>query len=149
MLRAEENVEINAPIEVCYKIGIAFEEYPRFLNAVQSVRSKGAPNVWHWAINGPNNQILEWDVEVVGEKHQNQVISWRTLRQGDIAHSGAIIFKPLDSSRTAVQMVIEYTPASEAFLNWKNELYKYGKSIANSFLQSFKNFVEASIVHKT
>lgn len=99
-MRIAEQVEVKAPIVDCYKMGIAFDRYHDILSNIKSIKQKGSPAVWHWEVEGPNGQMLEWDVELVGEKHSNQVISWHTVRQGDIAHSGALTFNELDDTTT-------------------------------------------------
>jgi uncharacterized membrane protein len=137
-----EQIEIKAPIVDCYKMGIAFDKYHDISKSIKSIKQKGSPDVWHWEVEGPNGQLLEWDVELRGKKHSNQVISWHTLRQGDIAHSGAITFNQIDEATTSVQLVIEYSSSSDAYPNW--ELEQYGQRVAEKSLQSFKELVETN-----
>lgn len=148
-MRINEQIEIPAAIVDCYKIGINFESYPEILNEIKSVKHKGSPDVWHWEVEGPHGQLLAWDMEIKEEKHSNQVISWHTVRQGDIAHSGAMTFNPIDATTTLVQLVIEYTHSSGRDESWETELGPFGQHVAEKFLQSFKNFVKAAKVAAT
>lgn len=143
-MRINEQLEVQASIVDCYKFGINFEQYHEILPSIKSVKQKGSPGVWHWEVEGPNGQLLEWDVEIKGEKHSNQVISWHTVRQGDIAHSGAITFNPIDATTTLVQLVIEFSNSSGAEQGWDAGFRTIGQRIAEKFLLSFKNLVEAN-----
>lgn len=113
-------------------------------SSIKSVKHKGSPEVWHWEVEGPNGQLLEWDIEIKGEKHSNQVISWHTVRQGDIAHSGAITFNPIDATTTLVQLVVEYSNSSGSGQGWDAEFRTTGQRIAEKFLLSFKKLVETN-----
>jgi uncharacterized membrane protein len=142
-MRIVEQIEVKAPIVDCYAMGIAFERYADIFSNIKSVTQKGAPGVWHWKVEGPGGQLLEWDMELKGEKHSNQVISWHTVRQGDIAHSGAITFNRIDAATTHVQLVVEYSASSNTYPTWEAEFEPYGQQIAQKSLQSFKDLAEA------
>lgn len=143
-MRIKEQIEVQASIIDCYKMGINFEHYHEILPAIKSVKHKGSPEVWHWEVEGPNGQLLEWDIEIKGEKHSNQVISWHTVRQADIAHSGAITFNPINATTTLVQLVIEFSNSSGEGQCLDTEFRTTGQRIIEKFLLSYKNFVETN-----
>lgn len=143
-MRIVEQIEVQAPIVDCYKMGIAFDRYHDIFDIIKSIKQKGSPDVWHWEIEGPQGQLLKWDVELRGRKHSNHVISWRTIGQGDIAHSGAITFNQIDDATSSVQLVIEYSASLNVYPNWEVEFEQYGHRVAEKFLKAFKNLIEAN-----
>lgn len=108
MGRVEKSIEIGAPLEECYRVLSHFEEMPRLMKNVEQVRRKGDPNVWQWRVRGPEGHVLTWDIEILGMRHRNNVISWHTLRDSDVAHSGAITLEKLSENRTCLNFVMEY-----------------------------------------
>lgn len=108
MSRIEKMIDIHAPIETCYKALLHFEQYPEFMPDIQSIQHKGSPNVWHWRVNSPSGNHLEWDIEVQGAKHQHHTVSWHTVRDADVAHSGALTLHAANENQTRLQLVVEY-----------------------------------------
>jgi uncharacterized membrane protein len=110
MSRIDTSIAINAPIEKCYKTLMHFEEYPRFISNLRSIRRKGDRDVWQWQLSRGSEEPLAWDVELDGSKHQHHIISWHTVRDSDVAHSGAITLQSRNGNRTELRLVVEYTP---------------------------------------
>lgn len=108
MLRIEKTIHVNAPIDQCYKRLLHFEAYPEFLPHVIRVEPRGQSNVWHWQVNCPDATTAEWDLEIHGAKHQHHSISWHTVRDADIAHSGALTLQAFNEDQTELHLVIEY-----------------------------------------
>jgi uncharacterized membrane protein len=108
MGRVEQSLEVNVPIEECYRTLTHFEDFPKFMKNVESIRQKGGPNVWQWQVKGPEGHVLTWDLEIMGMRHRNNIISWQTIRDADIAHSGAVTLKSIDSNRTRIDFVLQY-----------------------------------------
>jgi uncharacterized membrane protein len=137
-MRIEDRIVVEAPITECYRLAIDFEQYPSFLKPVKSIRHKGSSGVWQWEVSGINGQTWTWDIEVVGEKHNNQVISWRTLRQGDVAHSGAMTLKSVSGAQTEIHLTIEFRGNTIS----ENTLESRGQEVIREALESLKHFVE-------
>ncbi len=115
MGRIKRSIIVNAPIEETYRFWIDFEQYPTFVSHLEHLRHKGDPNVLHWEMRGPEGEMLEWDVELNAVKHQNHVISWHTIRDASVPHSGAITLEPAGekAGQTQLHVVIDYTLPGE------------------------------------
>lgn len=110
MGRIEKSVDIQAPIDKCYRVLTHPELFPTFLKHITAIRAKGTPNVWHWEVTGPEGKPIEWDLELDAIRHDNRILSWHTVRNADVAHSGAITLEPLGADRTRLHFVVEHTP---------------------------------------
>lgn len=145
MTRIEKTIEVDAPIEQCYKVWTDFENFPRFMKNIESIRQKGAPNVWQWKVKGPGGNTMTWDMQVDGMKHRNNIISWHTIRNADVVHSGAITLKGRDKNRTCVSLVVEFVPPPGQESQWAGGDNQYPAQTAMETLNRFKQLVESGV----
>jgi uncharacterized membrane protein len=104
-----KSVTVNRPAEQLYAIWRNFEELPRFMNHLISVRSIGERR-WHWVAKGPARSQVEWDAEIT-EERPNQLIAWRSLKGADVDQAGSVRFEPARGNRgTVVRVEIQYRP---------------------------------------
>lgn len=115
MKRIKQSIDVNAPIEECYKVMIDFGNYGRLIPALKKIERKGDPNVWHWEFTGPEERPVAFDLELDAMRHNNHVISWHTIRDAVISHSGAITLERSNGNQTKVNVVIDYSLPSETF----------------------------------
>ena len=85
-----ETVDVKVTPEAAYEIWSRFEDFPRFMRHVIEVRRTGA-DTWHWTIEGPLGQRIEWDALVVTDV-PGEVIAWRSTTAG-INHRGEVRFE--------------------------------------------------------
>jgi uncharacterized membrane protein len=137
MSRIDTSIEINAPIEECYQRLLHFEEYPRFIPNLSSIRRKGDRDVWQWQLNIGTEKPLSWDIELDGARHQRHTISWHTVRDSDVAHSGAVTLRSRNGNRTELHLVVEYTPYTLV-----SPAEKDIEQSVRQCLRSFKNHLE-------
>ncbi len=105
-IRVEKQTVINAPIEAVYEFWNNVENFPKFMNHIQSV-VKMTNTRSHWVSDGPLGTKVEWDSELV-KNVPNDVIEWRSL-VGDVEHTGTVRFKRV-GPKTRIKVRIEYTP---------------------------------------
>jgi uncharacterized membrane protein len=99
---------IQESAEELYSFWRNFEELPRFMNHLLSVRQLDERRS-HWVARAPGGSI-EWDAQIINEI-PNELISWRTLDGADIVSSGSVRFKPLSAGRgTEVRVRLQYEP---------------------------------------
>src|SRR5207248_4097226 len=80
-----------------------------FMRHVVSVSNTGDGR-WHWIAKGPAGLRVEWDAEVV-EDRPNELISWRSLPDSDVDHSGSVRFERAPGGRgTIVRVELTYRP---------------------------------------
>ncbi|HXU67482.1 MAG TPA: SRPBCC family protein [Casimicrobiaceae bacterium] len=108
-IRMSRSVVVNRPPHELYAFWRTFENFPRFMYHVQSVRTTG-PGVTHWVVNGPAGTTVEWDARITCDT-PNERISWQTLEGTDVESSGSVRFEPRPGNRgTIVRVDLEYRP---------------------------------------
>lgn len=108
-IRMSRSVVVNRPPHELYDFWRAFENFPRFMYHVQSVRATG-PGMSHWVVNGPAGSSVEWDARVTADT-PNALICWQTLEGADVESSGTVRFEPRPGNRgTVVRVDLEYGP---------------------------------------
>jgi len=108
-IRMSRSVVVNRPPHELYAFWRAFENFPRFMYHVQSVRANG-PGMSHWIVNGPAGSSVEWDARVTADT-PNALIAWQTLEGADVESSGTVRFEPRPGNRgTIVRVDLEYRP---------------------------------------
>ncbi|HKP87172.1 MAG TPA: SRPBCC family protein [Blastocatellia bacterium] len=84
-------IEVTASAEKAFEMWSRFECFPSFMQNVIEVVKKG-PRQWHWVVEGPLGQRVEWDAEVT-EIKPGKLIRWRST-SADIRNSGEVRFEP-------------------------------------------------------
>jgi uncharacterized membrane protein len=139
---------INRSPEDLFKFWRNFENLPRFMAHVISVRSEGKRS--HWVVRGPLGKQVEWEAETINEE-PNRLIAWRSLAGSEVATAGSVHFTPAPGGRgTEVRVEMKYEPPAG----------KVGALIAKLFgedparrvqedLRLLKELMETSAIHTT
>jgi len=106
--KVEKSVTINRPAGELYSFWRNFENLPRFMNHLESVRITGG-NRSHWVAKGPAGTTVEWDAEVYNEK-EGELIAWRTLEGSEVASAGSVHFESAPGGGTLVRVSLKYDP---------------------------------------
>jgi len=107
--RVEEAVTINRPAEELYRFWRHFENLPRFMAHLESVRTTG-PTTSHWVARAPLGGTVEWDAEIHNED-ENRLIAWRSLEGSQVDTAGSVHFEPAPGGRgTEVRVNLKYNP---------------------------------------
>jgi uncharacterized membrane protein len=113
-LHVRKSITINKSPEEIYRFWRNFENLPRFMAHLQSVRVLDEKRS-HWVAKGPAGSSVEWDAEIL-EDRPNELIRWRTLPGADVDNSGAVTFHPATGGRgTVVTVEFEYQPPAGVF----------------------------------
>ena len=108
-IRVEKSLTVNRSPEELFRFWRNFENLPRFMNHLESVKNLGE-NRSHWVAKAPAGTTVEWDAEVYNEK-ENELIAWRSLEGADVDNAGSVRFKEAPGGRgTEVKVVLEYDP---------------------------------------
>lgn len=103
-MRVEKDVTVNAPIERVYSMWTDFENFPSFMENVDSVVSTGS-DTYHWKAKiGPFEK--EWDAEVKGLV-ENRTVTWCSTSGAE--NAGAVTLSQR-GNLTEMHVVIEYEP---------------------------------------
>jgi uncharacterized membrane protein len=106
MTRIEESIVVEVPVSTAYNQWTQFEEFPRFMEGVDSVRQIDDTRL-HWVaeIGGTRE---EWDAEIV-EQQPDRKVAWRALDALDGHHnSGTVTFERLGDNQTRIDVVMEH-----------------------------------------
>ncbi len=105
MASIKESIEVDVPIQTAYNQWTQFEEFPRFMKGVESVRQVDDAHLrWAAEIGGKRH---EWDAEITHQEPDRR-IAWRST-DGKVS-SGDVSFEAIDGSRTRVAVDMSYDP---------------------------------------
>jgi uncharacterized membrane protein len=105
MATIEKSIDVQVPVSTAYGQWTQFEEFPRFMEGVVSVRQIDDSHVrWVAEVGGERK---EWDAEIV-EQEPDRVIAWRST--DGLHNHGRVEFMPTDEG-TRINVAMEYEPA--------------------------------------
>ena len=108
-IKVERTVTIMKPRAELYAFWRNFENLPRFMEHLVSVRVD-SPTRSHWTAKAPAGKTVEWDAEIVNEV-PNEIIAWKSVGEPDVANAGAVNFSDAPAGRgTIVRVTLDYEP---------------------------------------
>jgi uncharacterized membrane protein len=108
-VNVERSVTIGRPREVLFAFWRNFENLPRFMEHLISVRVDSTTRS-HWVAMAPAGKTVEWDAEIVNEV-PNEIIAWKSVGEPDVPNAGAVNFADAPGERgTIVRVTIDYEP---------------------------------------
>ncbi|HLH01466.1 MAG TPA: SRPBCC family protein [Bryobacteraceae bacterium] len=108
-VRVVRTIIIDRPPEEVYSYWRNFENLPRFMKHLESVRSIGEHQS-HWVIRAPGGKRIEWNAELEHDETNRRIV-WRSLPGSDIDHAGWVQFERAPGDRgTLVKVEVNYTP---------------------------------------
>jgi uncharacterized membrane protein len=99
-------VTIDRPREEVYAFWRNFENLPRFMEHLVSVRVLDDRRS-HWRARVPGGATVEWDAEII-EDRPNELIAWRSLDQSDVPNTGTVRFLPSPHGGTEIRVELRY-----------------------------------------
>jgi uncharacterized membrane protein len=107
-----KSINIEAPVDEVYRFWSHFENFPRFMSHLHSVR-KTDDGRSHWVAAGPAGSSLEWDA-VTTEDVPNERISWKSAPSAAVRSAGTVRFLPQPDGNTRVDVRLSYSPPAGA-----------------------------------
>lgn len=106
-VEVRRTVTVYKPVEQVYQFWRDFENFPSFMEHVESVRVLRSGRS-HWVVRAPFGRTVEWEAEITQER-PNAVIAWRSLPGSDIENSGSVHFRRAPGDRgTEVTVRLRY-----------------------------------------
>jgi uncharacterized membrane protein len=134
MATIEKSIDVQVPVSTAYGQWTQFEEFPRFMEGVVSVKQVDDSHVrWVAEIAGERK---EWDAEIV-EQEPDRVVAWRST--GGLHNHGRVEFMPT-SDGTRVSVSMEYEP--EGLKESAGAMFGLDGVQVESDLERFKELVE-------
>ncbi len=105
MSHLEESIEVDVPIRTVYNQWTQFEEFPKFMEGVKSVRQI-SDNLLTWTAEIAGKDV-EWNAQIT-QQEPDQRIGWRSTSGAH--NAGSVSFVPKGSAKTEVTLRLEYEP---------------------------------------
>lgn len=110
IVHVKRSLDINRSPEACYHFWRHFENFPRFMQHVESVKLVDTTHS-RWQVHAPLRQHTHWEVELTSDI-PGQQLGWQT-RAGsatsDISHTGIVHFRPAPGRRgTRIEAELTY-----------------------------------------
>jgi uncharacterized membrane protein len=109
----ERSIAVSKSPEECYRFWRSFENLPRFMHSLESVRQLDEGRS-RWVAKGPMAMHLEWTSEITADR-PGEEIAWRTLDDSGAANAGSVRFEAAPAGRgTIVRVSLHYSPLGGA-----------------------------------
>ncbi|HKH93869.1 MAG TPA: SRPBCC family protein [Gemmatimonadaceae bacterium] len=108
-VKVERSVTIDKPREELFAFWRNFENLPRFMEHLVSVRVDSAMRS-RWEAKAPAGRTVEWDAEIVNEV-PNEIIAWKSIGEPDVPNAGSVNFSDAPGGRgTIVRVTLDWEP---------------------------------------
>ena len=108
-VKVERSVSIDKPRAELFTFWRNFENLPRFMEHLVSVRVD-SPTRSHWQAKAPAGRTVEWDAEIVNEV-PDEIIAWKSVGEPDVSNAGSVNFSDAPGGRgTVVRVTLDYEP---------------------------------------
>ena len=110
MPKIEDSIEVQVPVQQAYNQWTQFEEFPTFMEGIQSVQQIDDTHVqWVAEIRGESRQ---WTTEIT-EQQPDEKIAWKTI-DGEIKNDGVVTFEQVGDRQTRVNVQMDVDGESPA-----------------------------------
>jgi len=131
----EETIDIDVPVSTAYNQWTQFEEFPRFMPTVESVKQVDDAHL-HWRAN-VGGKMKEWDAEIT-QQIPDQLIEWKST--SGPRNGGTVTFDKIKENTTRVRLHLWYQPESKA--EKIGGMFGGVKMTAKGNLKRFKQLLE-------
>lgn len=105
MANYEKSIDVNVPVRTAYNQWTQFEEFPHFMQGVESVRQLDDKTL-RWKAN-VTGKTEEWTSEIT-EQTPDKRIAWTST--SGARNAGVVTFHRIDDNTTRVMLQIDYDP---------------------------------------
>ena len=136
MSRIVESTDVEVPVRVAYDQWTQFEEFPRFMEGVKSVRQLDDTTLeWDAEINGV---ARSWRAEI-SQQEPDTVVAWRST--SGAKNDGRVSFEPIDGARTRVTLELDVEP--DDAIEKVGDALGFVQRQVEGDLRRFKDFIES------
>jgi uncharacterized membrane protein len=134
--RVEQSIEVNVPIRTAYDQWTQFEEFPDFMEGVESVQQTDDIHlVWTAELGGKRH---EWRAEIT-EQIPDERVAWKATDGKD--NAGAVTFHRLDDNRTKIMVQMDFEP--DGIVETLGSALGSDERRVEGDLERFKEFIES------
>ena len=131
-----EEIELEVPVSTAYNQWTQFEQFPAFMDGVDSVTQLDDA-LLHWVAT-VGGRKAEWDAKIM-EQEPDRKISWVSTDGKDTR--GTVTFTPSGASRTILRVELSYTP--EGPLEQAGSAAGIDRRRVRGDLERFKQLIES------
>jgi uncharacterized membrane protein len=137
MPKIEDTIEVQVPVQQAYNQWTQFEDFPKFMEGIQSVQQLDDTHV-HWVAE-IRGETREWTTEIT-EQQPDEKVAWKTI-DGEVKNDGVVTFESIAGGQTRinVQMDVEGESTAE---NVAGDLLGVVQSQVRGDLERFKELIE-------
>lgn len=136
MSTIEQSIDVHVPVRTVYDQWTQFEEFPRFMEGVESIRQLDDKRLhWRASVGGT---VKEWDAEIT-EQIPDKRVAWRNI--SGARNAGVVTFHRLDDNTTRIMLQMEYDP--EGLVESVGDAVGVTSARVRGDLGRFKDFIEA------
>jgi uncharacterized membrane protein len=137
MPKIADSIEVQVRVEQAYNQWTQFEEFPKFMEGIQSVQQLDDTHVrWVAEIRGENRQ---WTTEIT-EQRPDEKIAWKTI-EGEVKNDGVVTFEQVGDSQTRINVEMDVESESST-QNVAGDLLGIVKNQVHGDLERFKKLIE-------
>lgn len=135
MTHIQKSIEVGVPISVAYGQWTQFEEFPKFMDGIDSVVQR-------------DDQFLDWTATVAGktqtwtakivDQTPNVRIAWKAVEGAE--NAGAVLFTDLGPAKTRVDLTMDVEP--EGVVESAGTALGFLDRKVEGDLERFKKFIE-------
>ena len=136
MAKVEKSIDVNVSVSTAYNQWTQFEEFPRFMEAVKSVKQL-------------DDRTLEWTAEIAGheetwtaeisEQEPDQRIAWHST--SGRPNGGSVDFHHVNDNTTTVTLIMEWEP--DGAVQQAGAALGFDDRQVEGDLNRFKEFIES------
>src|SRR4029453_14754361 len=137
MPKVQDSIEVQVPVQQAYNQWTQFEEFPKFMDGIQSVQQLDEKHVQWVADMGGEGR---GGTAEITEQQPDAKIAWKTI-DGEVKNDGVVTFEQVGADRTRVngEMADEGESARE---NSPGALLGVVKDQVHGDLERFKELIE-------
>jgi len=132
----EKCIDVNVPLSTVYNQWTQFEEFPRFMENIESVEQQDETGL-HWVAKIAGKTV-EWDAEI-SEQVPDKRIVW--YGANGPMRNGMVSFNPINDDITRVTLRIDYDP--EGLVEQAGDKLGILSNRVQGDLERFKEFIES------
>jgi uncharacterized membrane protein len=136
MATHEKSIDVGVPVRTAYNQWTQFEEFPRFMDGVESVTQLDDKTLrWKAKIAG---KTQEWTAEIT-EQTPDKRVAWAST--SGARNAGVVTFHHLDDNNTRIMLQLDFDP--KGVVENVGDMAGVVERRMDGDLKRFKEFIES------
>ncbi len=136
MASVVDSIDVKVPVSTAYNQWTQFEDFPRFMEGVESVKQIDDTHL-HWVAEVGGKE-KEWDAEIT-EQHVDERIAWNATSGAE--NAGVVTFHRIDDETSRVTLQMDVDP--EGMVENVGTALGFLDRRVKGDLERFKEFIES------